>query len=474
MRNIEIKNVMDNNRRNFLKLTGLTGGGLFLSGFGIPQEDDDIAYLPAEPQQFNMAGYGAPPVDKVRVAVIGLGQRGPAHVRNLMRIENVEIRALCDLIPEKAQKTKSLLSGTTHDPELYSGSPEEWKKVCERDDIDLVILTTPWYMHAHQAVYVMEHGKHVASEVPAAATIKECWQLVQTSERTRKHCMMLENYSYGFFQLLTLNMAREGYFGEIVHGDCAYNDNKMRNNFSRNMYWDMWWLKQYASRKGNIYPTHGLGPVCQIMDINSGDRLDYLVSMESDDFQMKKKAEELSKSDPFFIPFAEKNYRGNVNTTTIRTSKGKTIMVQHDATSPRPGTHIHGIYGTEGSCLEYPLPPKISKGTGGFLKEQEYAEVREKYTPHIFRKVGELARNSGHGGGDLIMLWRLIDCLRHGFPLDQSVYDAAAWSAVLPLSEQSVKKRMVVNIPDFTRGNWKSNPRNMDIGLIQTGNTGLK
>lgn len=465
---------MNNNRRDFLKLTGLTGGSIFMSAFGLAREDDDIHYTPAGSKVFNMAGYGAPPIDKVRVGVIGLGQRGPAHVANLIRIANVEITALCDLIPEKAEKVKSRLAGTAHDPILYSGNPDAWKELCERDDIDLVVLTTPWYMHASQAVYAMEHGKHVATEVPAAATIKECWQLVQTSERTKKHCMMLENYAYGSFQLLTLNMAREGYFGEIVHGECAYNDNKMRNNFSKNMYWDMWWLKQYASRKGNIYPTHGLGPVSQIMDINSGDRFDYLVSIESNDFQMKKKAAELAASDPFFLPFAEKTYRGNVNTTTIRTVNGKTILVQHDATSPRPSTHIHGIYGTKASCLEYPLPPKISKGNEGWLSEEEYHAVRERYMPNVYRKVGELAKDSGHGGGDLIMLWRLIDCLRNGFPLDQSVYDAAAWSSILPLSEESVKKRVVVNIPDFSRGNWKSNPRNMDIGLAQTGNTGLR
>lgn len=149
-------------------------------------------------------------------------------------------------------------------------------------------------------------------------------------------------------------------------------------------------------------------------------------------------------------------------------------MVQHDATSLRPSTHIHGVYGSEGSCLEYPLPARISKGLNDWMKPEEFAATREKYTPPIYKKIGELAKDSGHGGGDLIMLWRLIDCLRHGFPLDQSVYDAAAWSSILPLSEQSVKTKTVVNVPDFTKGTWKTNPRNMDIELKQAGNTQLK
>ena len=469
---------MNNKRRSFLKLTGIAGAGItgnnFLKGFASTNPGNTITNVISVDQKFNMAGYGAPPIDTVRIGIIGLGNRGPAHLVNLIRISNVEIKALCDLRNEKAVSAKKILEGTTHNPTVYSSSSDSWKEVCERDDIDLIILTTPWYMHAEQAVYAMEHGKHVASEVPAAATIKECWKLVETSEKTKKHCMMLENYCYGNFQLLTLNMARQGYFGEIVHGDCAYIDNKMGNNFSKEAYWDMWWLKQYGSRKGNIYPTHGLGPVCQMMDINMGDRLDYLVSMESNDFEMNKTAKKLAASDKFFESFVNKSYRGNVSTTTIRTLMGRTIMVQHDATSPRPSTHIHGVYGTEGACLEYPKPPRISKGPGDWLSADEYAKVKEKYMPQIYQKIGKTAKNSGHGGGDLIMLWRLIDCLRNGLPLDQNVYDAASWSSILPLSELSVKNRSAVNIPDFTRNSWKSNPKNMDIALSKTGNTTFK
>ncbi|MCD4770154.1 MAG: Gfo/Idh/MocA family oxidoreductase [Bacteroidales bacterium] len=468
-------------RRNFLKLAGLAGFGIagggiskgFDSGSGNTDLPDLISsYGQSRIQHFNMSGYAAPIIDTVRIGIIGLGQRGPSHMHTMSLIEGVEIKALCDLIPEKAEAAKKKLKGTGHNPVLYAGSKDEWKKLCERNDIDLVIITTPWYMHTEMSIYAMEHGKHVASEVPAAGTIEECWKLVETSERTRKHCMMMENYAYMEFQLLTLNMARQGFFGVVVHGDCAYNTSKMGNNFSKKMYWDMWWLKQYASRKGNIYPTHGLGPVCQIMDINRGDRLDYLVSVESKDFMMADKARELAARDDYFKPFVGKDFRGNMNVTTIRTKKGRTIMLQHDATSPSPHNLIHGIYGTKGTALYDPQPPRLSTGSHEWVSQEEFNSLKEKYTPEILRKIGEMAKESGHGGSDLLLDWRLIDCLRNGLPLEQDVYDAASWSSIVSLSEWSVHNRSgSIDIPDFTAGAWKTNKRNMDINLVRGGNT---
>ncbi len=365
-----------------------------------------------------------------------------------------------------------MLEGTDHHPDLYAGGKDEWKKLCERDDLDLVIVTSPWYMHAGMAVYAMEHGKHVASEVPAAGTIEECWKLVETAERTRRHLMMMENYAYMEFQLLMLNMARQGFFGEIVHGEGAYNTSKMGNNFSKSLYWDMWWLRQYAWRKGNIYPTHGLGPVSLIMDINRGDRFDFLVSVESNDFMMNERAKELAETDDFFRPFVDKDYRGNMNVTTIRTKMGRTIMLQHDATSPSPHNLIHGIYGTKGTALFDPQPPRLATGNHEWVSPEEFEKLKEKYTPVITRKMREAARQSGHGGSDIQLCWHLIDCLHNGLPLDQSVYDAASWSSIVPLSEWSVYHRSnSIDIPDFTAGAWKNNKLNMDINLERGGNT---
>lgn len=474
---------MKQNRRDFIKLSGIAGLSLASGGImknyasELNKDDSNLAqeilnFDSKNKQLFNMSGYAAPKIDNVGIGIIGLGQRGPSHMKTMSRIDGVEIKALCDLIPEKAESAKKQLANTVHNPQLYSGSEDEWKKLCQQSDIDLVIVTTPFYMHTEMAVYAMEQGKHVASEVPAAATIEEAWMLVKTAENTRKHCMMLENYSYMPFQLLMLSLAREGFFGEIVHGDCAYNTSKMGNNFNKNKYWDMWWLRQYGSRRGNIYPTHGLGPIAQMMDINRGDKFEFLVSVESKDFMMKAKAKELAETDDFFDEFATMDYRGNMNTSIIKTTKGRTIVLQHDATSPSPHNMIHGIYGTQGSALYDPQPPRISTGNHKWASEEEYEKIKEKYTPKIFHKMGELAKQSGHGGSDLLIDWHLIDCLHNGLPLDQDVYDAAAWSSILPLTDWSVRNNSnSIKVPDFTAGAWETNERNMDINLKQGGNT---
>jgi len=250
-------------------------------------------------QQFNMSGYAASKISTVRIGIIGTGNRGSHHAGTISRVSDVEIKAAADVLPERFKKIINNLENTDHNPEYYAGS-EEWKKLCERKDLDLILITTPTYMHAKMAVYAMEQGKHVITEVPAAVTIDECWDIVKTSERTKKHCMMMENYTFMPFHITTLNMAKQGFFGDIVHGDGAYNTSKMGNNFGKNMYWNMWWLRMYGSRKGNIYPTHGMGPIAQMMNINRGDRFDFVVSVESKDFMMKEKAKELARDDPFF------------------------------------------------------------------------------------------------------------------------------------------------------------------------------
>jgi hypothetical protein len=476
---------MKNNRRKFFEKTGLIGLGL--AGSGILQRSTQAMALNGEMdtarlskqlekahvQRFNMSGFAAPPIEKVRIAIIGTGNRGPNYIDNMRHVEGAEFKALCDIRPDKVQAAKVRLAGTKHDPDVYSGA-EDWKRVCERDDIDLVIITTPFYMHTVMAVYAMNHGKHVVTACPAAATIQECWDLVETAEKTRRHCKMSEDVNYMPFHLLTLNMARQGGFGEVVHGDCAYNSSKMANNFSKTFYWDMWWLKQYASRRGNIYPTHGLGPVSSIMNINRGDKFEFLVSIESNDFMMKAKAQELAATDDFYKPFAADNYRGNMNVTLIRTTMGRTIMLQHDATDPSPETYIHGIYGTKGAALQYPLAPRLAVGNMRWVSQEQFKELEDKYTPQITRKLSDVAiqLKSSEGGTDLLEDWRLIDCLRNGLPLDMDVYDAAAWSCIVPLSQWSVLNRSnSIDVPDFTAGAWKSNKPNMDINLEQGGNT---
>jgi hypothetical protein len=403
--------------------------------------------------------------------VIGVGSRGTGAVLRLMQIENVEIKAISD--KQEAQvkiSQENLRKRGMPEAAEYYGNENEWKKLCERDDIDLVYICTPWAWHTPMAVYAMEQGKHAAVEVPAAKTLDECWQLVETSERTRKHCMMLENCCYDFFELMTLNMAQQGFFGEIVHVEGAYIHTLLEEIFAKDAYADMWRLEE-NKRNANIYPTHGLGPVCQILNINRGDQMEYLTSISSNDFQVAKKAEELAAQDDFYEKYAGISYRGNMNTSIIRTHLGKTIMVQHDITSPRPYSRIHLLSGTKACARKWPEPARISVGHE-WLGEEEMKKLEEQYTPEIIKHIGVIAKEiGGHGGMDFIMDWRLIDCLRNGLPLDQDVYDAALWSSVTELSEQSVASRSnSVDVPDFTRGAWKTN-KPVELSLEGGGTT---
>ncbi|HYD82950.1 MAG TPA: Gfo/Idh/MocA family oxidoreductase, partial [Opitutus sp.] len=403
---------MKSTRRAFLTQTSLAGGALMAAG--VLRGATPVATGSASGERkpvFNMCGYAAPGLERVRIGVIGIGARGSSAVRRLALIEAVELKALCDVVPDKIARAQKELASTAHQPVAYSGGENAWKEMAARDDLDLIYICTPWDLHTPMAVFAMEHGKHAAVEVPAATTLEECWQLVETSERTRKHCMMLENCCYDFFELLTLNMARQGYFGDIVHGEGAYLHDLMALNFSKTDYYELWRLRENF-RNGNLYPTHGLGPICQVLDINRGDRMDYLVSVSTDDFQMEKRAKELAEKDSTYAPFAGKKFRGNMNTTTIRTVKGRTIMLQHDVTSQRPYSRLHTVVGTKATAQKYPLPARISKGHE-WVSAEEFKKLEEAYTFELVKTVGDRAREvGGHGGMDFLMDWRLIDLLR--------------------------------------------------------------
>lgn len=452
---------MENNRRKFIKNLGLSAGLLALDLPAFAATDEEIECSERRSQAapgFNMSGYSAPKMDVVRIGFIGLGKRGKGAINRYRFIKEVEIKCLCDRHQDNVDTSQKILSAAgLSKADEYVGD-DAWKKMCERKDLDLIYICTPWSLHTPMAVVAMNAGKHAAVEVPAAVTLDECWKLVETSERTRKHCMMLENCCYDFFELATLNMARAGVFGELVHAEAAYIHDLLESNLQKNGYDKMWRLNENANRNGNLYPTHGLGPVAQCLNINRGDIMGTLVSMSSNDFMMHDKAVELAKSDSFYQPYTKKYFRGNMNTSVIKTQKGKTIMIQHDVTSPRPYSRIHLISGTKGIARKYPEPGRISFGHE-WMKPAEQSEMMEKYKPEIVKHIGEMAKKvGGHGGMDFMMDWRLIDCLRNGLPLDQDVYDAAAWSAVGMMSERSVaKKSAPVEIPDFTRGNWKAN-----------------
>ena len=466
---------MKNNRRNFLKNLTMGAGAVTLGTQGIAAHEEELVNRgwQQQPSAGNMCGYAAPKLDKVRIGFIGLGMRGPGAVERMGYIEGVEIAGLCDKYADRVEKAQKILEKTGRPKAREFSGENGWKTMCESKDFDLIYICTPWHLHTPMAVYAMQQGKHAATEVPAALTIDECWQLVETSEKTKKHCMMLENCCYDFFELLTLNMARQGLFGEIVHAEGAYIHDLLDLNFNKKTgYADMWRLKENM-KNGNLYPTHGLGPIAQCMNINRGDRFDYLTSMSSHDFTMAAHADKLAKEDEFYKPYAGKTYRGNMNTTLIQSALGKSLMVQHDVSSPRPYSRIHVISGTKGIASKWPSPQRIAFGHS-WLKPEELKKYEDDYTPEIVRKIGELAKKiGGHGGMDFMMDWRLIDCLRNGLPVDQDVYDAAAWSCITPLSQASIKNRSRgVDVPDFTRGNWKTNAP-VELTLKGGGTTGV-
>ncbi len=473
---------MNKDRRKFLKnvaigVTALAAGLPAMAGITATtdQEMENSLQFQSDGQKFNMCGYAAPKLDKVRVGVIGLGQRGSEAVSRLSYIDGVEITAICDKYPDRVSSSQKTLANMKRPKAKEYSGEEGWKALCESNDVDLVYTPTPWSLHTPIAVYAMKHGKHAATEVPSAKTIDQCWELVETSEKTKQHCMMLENCCYDFFELLTLSLVRNGMLGEIVHAEGAYlHDLSKDYLFNKNAYADMWRLKENIGHNGNLYPTHGLGPVAQCMNINRGDKFERLVSMSSVDFSLGKLADEMAAKDEFFKPYTNQSYRGNMNTTMIQTNKGKTIMIQHDVSTPRPYSRIHLVSGTKGIAQKWPGPERIALGHS-WIKKEELDDLYKKYSPAIVNHIGSIAKDvGGHGGMDFIMDWRLIDCLRNGLPLDQDVYDAALWSSLVPLSQRSVsKKSSSVEIPDFTRGAWTNN-KPLDITLNGGGNTGVR
>ena len=477
---------MKTNRRRFISIAGVTVTGMMasdLAGMGNgkkTKQSDPFAHTKIISEQehkqfFNMCGYSAPRLETVRVGFIGLGNRGPVNLDAMAYLEGVEIKALCDKRMVRVENSQKILSKHGLPPAMeYGGSDDAWMELCKSPDIDLISIAVPrGPLHARMAVCAMENGKHVAVEAPAASTLEEAWQLVETSERTKKHCMMLENCSYDFFELLTLNMVREGFFGEIIHADAGYLHHQ--NNFIKPEGGDMWRVRESQHRNCNLYPSHGIGPVCQAMNINRGDRLVRMTSMSSSDFMMGKMASELAKKDSFYKEFDTNSYRGNMNSSIIKTQNGKTIMLQYDITSPRVYSRIHTISGTKGIYQKYPLPGRISQGKDEWFNEQEMEEITKKYTPEIVKRMGELAKEiGGHGGMDFLMNWRLIDCLRNGLAPEQDVYDAATWSSIVPLSEWSVANDSnSIRIPDFTCGSYKSNLP-LDITMSLGGTTGIR
>ena len=382
----------------------------------------------------------------IRFGLIGAGERGRGLLNDLLACQGLEVKAIADTNQQNIDlSTKQVIDARQQKPDIFIGH-NAWQYLLEKD-LDLVYIATPWNTHTQFAVAAMQAGKHVGVEVPAAVTLKECWQLVEVSEQTQRHCVMLENCYYGYWEMLIKNMAKAGLFGTITHAECAY-IHDMRHELFADRSEGLWRRLPHITRDSNHYPTHGLGPVAKILGIGSEDAFDYLVSMSSLSAGLKEYSKLNIPSDD---PRQQETYIcGDMNTSLIRTKLGRTIVLQHGVTNPRPYDRNFLIGGTKGTFRD--LPPRLYLDDAG--KREEWLDLdnyKEQWEDSLWKKYGDQARKSGgHGGMDFILNYRLIQLMLQGLPPDMDVYDAAEWSVPGPLSEQSVRqKSAAILFPDF-------------------------
>ncbi len=452
-------------RRNFLELGAGVAGAMALSG--VPASASTPNSLrarsgapPIGPGPDEL--FAAPPIERVRMGFVGVGLQGGSHVRNFLKIDGVEIKAICDINAQRVAEVQDWVTDAGQPkPTGYFRSERDFERLVQEEELDLVFTATPWRWHVPVCIAAMEAGKHAATEVPAALTIEECWQLVEAAERLQKHCVMMENVNYGRTELMVLNMVRQEMFGELLHAECGYLHDLRAIKFL-NANEGLWRREHSKTRNGNLYPTHGLGPVAQYMDINRGDQFDYLISMSSNSRGLQEYAREHFR--PGTRQRSEEFALGDINTSLIKTSFGRTIIVSHDTNLPRPYSRRNMIQGTRGLFSGYPNRLHIEGRTQAHSWDDPADYVSEFDHP-LWTAEGENARGAGHGGMDYIEDYRLIKCLRDGIPTDMNVYDAAALSVVSPLSEMSVANGGApISFPDFTRGQWRNYPQLEIVG----------
>ncbi len=439
------------NRRDLLKLGAMGAGGLAIHSMAAP-----IAR--AVSGHATMMDFAAPPLDRVRIGFVGVGLMGTAHVENFLKIEGVDVVAVCDIVGEKVVRAQKMVVEAGQPlPEGFSRGPEDFERLCDRADLDLVFTATPWEWHVPVCVAAMNAGKHAATEVPAALTVDDCWLLVETSERTRRHCVMMENCNYDRFEMMTLNMAKRGALGELLHAECGYLHDLRA--VKHDMEGEGVWRRAHSmTTNGDLYPTHGLGPVAQCLDINRGNSFETLVSMGSKTRGLHLYAEE--RFGPDSPQAAEVFALSDVVTTLLRTARGETVVVTHDTSSPRPYSRDYLVQGTRGIARKYPQPGIHIEGRSEAHRWQTLDEHLEEFDHPLWRQLEAASEGAGHGGMDFIEDYRLVEALRVGRPTDSDVYDAAMLSAVIELSGRSISRASEpMRFPDFTRGGWRRERR---------------
>lgn len=451
-------------RRNFIKKTSLSAAA-FATAPLLSQAADMNPERPMRGQY--MGDFAAPKLETVRAAFIGVGARGPGHLKFFAGLPGTEVVAISDLYEDLAVKwgeeAKAIGKGQRHKKiKLYHGEEDKWRTMLDETKPDVVFIATNWKNHAPMAIEVMNKGAHAFVEVPIALTLNEMWAIVDTSEVTGKHCMMMENVNYSRDELMFLNMCRQGIIGEPFHAEAAYIHELRFQMEEQNRGTGSWRTPHYAKRNGNLYPTHGLGPVAQYMNLGrTDDTFGSLVSFSTPALGRKMYAEKNYTADH---KWNQLNYQGgDLNTSIIKTALGKTIMVQWDETSPRPYSRLNLVQGTKGTLAGFPTRVALEGGVEGATKDHhswvqgEQLEVLyEKFDHPLYKRLNDATKDTGHGGMDGMMMYRIVECLQKGLPLDQNVYEGCFWSAVSPLSERSVASGGAPQpFPDFTRGNWK-------------------
>jgi predicted dehydrogenase len=395
------------------------------------------------------------PLESIRVGFVGVGHQGTSHVENFLKLDGVEIRAICDVNAERLAHARQLVTAAGRpEPAAYGRGPEDFRRMCDTEELDLVFTATPWEWHAPVCLAAMRSGKHAATEVPMCVTLEECWELVETAERTRRHCVMMENCCYDRTEMMILHMARRGLLGELLHAECGYLHD-LRELKLTDFYEARWRVKHSIRRNGDLYPTHGLGPVAQWLDVNRGNQFEYLVSMASGGRGLNAWAAE--HIGPESDEARQRYALGDVVTTLIRTHAGQTIAITHDTNSPRPYSRNILLQGSRGVVRKYPEEKIHVEGRSPAHRWEDLALYRDEFEHPVWRALEERSRGAGHGGMDFIEDYRLVECLRAGTATDMDVYDGAAWTAVAPLSERSIAGRgRRMDFPDFTRGAWRT------------------
>jgi predicted dehydrogenase len=408
---------------------------------------------------------------KVRLGFIGVGLRGRNHLEMALYREDVEIVAICDVDPNAIQQAQKMISAKGRKAAaVYQQGDHDFENLAKRADIDGVVIATPWEWHVPMALEVMKQGKYAGVEVSATVTLKESWDLVNMYEKTGSHCMILENVCYRRDVMAALNMVRQGMFGSLSHVQCGYqhdlrevkfNDGKQAYGggveFGAKGFSEAKWRTQHSiDRNGDLYPTHGLGPVAEMLNINRGNQFAYLTSMASPAMGLHQYIEEKGGKDH---PNAQVKFKcGDVVQTMIKCHNGETILITHDTNLPRPYSLGFRVQGTKGIWMDDNKSIYLEGISAKQHRWEEFKPYQEKYDHPLWKSHAADAENAGHGGIDYFVLRAFIESIKNKVAPPIDVYDAAAWSAISPLSEESIAKGSApIQIPDFTRGKWKTN-----------------